>query len=87
MSEGSTNPFSNMPPWGWILVYLAGGSAVGVGGLELSHGSHDSEQECPDPGFALHEAEKEIEELRKAHESMVSSIGMISGLLSQCQQQ
>ncbi len=87
MSEGSTNPLSNMPPWGWILVYLAGGSAIGVGGIELSHGSHDSDQECPDPGFALHQAEKEIEELKEAHESMVSSIGMISGLLSQCQQQ
>ena len=87
MSEGSTNPLSNMPPWGWILVYLAGGSAIGVGGLELTHSSHSQENECPDPGFALHEAEKEIDELRKAHESMVSSIGMISGLLSQCQQQ
>jgi hypothetical protein len=81
-----------MPPWGWVLVYLAGGSAIGVGGLELTHKSHDSHdsndyEECPDPGFALHEAEREIEELKKAHESMVESIGMISGLLSQCKQQ
>ena len=89
MSDGPTNPLSNMPPWGWVIVYLAGGSAIGVGGLELSHGSHEPSEhnECPDPDFALHEAEREIEELKKAHESMVESIGMISGLLSQCKQQ
>lgn len=86
MSEGGNNPLSNMPPWAWVVVYLAGGSAIGVGGLELTSKSSEAPttEECPDPAFALYQAQQEIDELKKSHESMVTSFQMITALLSEC---
>ncbi len=86
MTDPPSTPLSNMPPWGWVLVYLAGGSAIGVGGFGLTQGqpSQDVVEECPDPGFQLFQAQQEIEDLKKAHESMVVSLNMITGLLSGC---
>ncbi len=86
MSDGSGNPLSNMPPWGWILIYMFGGGALGVGGVELSHGSHEP-VECPEESDELSKANREIKTLKKAHESLVFSFNMMTGLLSECNQQ
>ena len=93
MGDGDKNPFSQMPPWAWILVYMAGGGALGVGGIELTHSSHKAEQpesvpqECPDDEGELKKAKREIRDLEAAHENMVANFTLLTDLLSKCNSQ
>lgn len=93
MSEGEKSLLTHMPPWGWILVYMAGGGALGVGGFELTHSGHKPApaeavpQECPDDGEELKQANREIRDLKAAHENMVANFTLLTDLLSKCNSQ
>lgn len=98
MGDGDKSPVSQMlpsqmPPWAWILIYVAGGGALGVGGLELTHSSRKQEPAevvqptCLDEADELKKAKREIRDLKAAHENMVSNFTLLTDLLSKCNSQ
>ena len=67
MSDESTGLLSSVPPWGWVVIYMTGGSAIGVGGAEVAHTYKATPEivECADSESVLEEAQNKIKKLRR----------------------
>jgi|TARA_R110000744_G_scaffold127997_3_gene234996 hypothetical protein len=83
MSEGSTNPLANMPPWAWAALVLGGG---GLGGLQFGGASPVAPTAVVE-NETCDDAEDRAREALAAWKGMIESYSLILTELGQCRQE